>query len=58
MNGKVSKMLKKMKSDDKTSKKMFQSLTSNQKGKIRAVFRTKGPGPAVVEFGKQLGNIT
>ncbi len=58
MNGKVAKMLRKMKSNDKRSKEAWKSLTDNQRGRVSAVYRSNGPDKALVAFGKVLGNIT
>lgn len=57
MNGKVSKMLHKMNANDNRTKKIWGTLTDNQRNKIRSVYKEKGPGPAVVEMTKQIGNI-
>lgn len=57
MNGKVSKMLRKMNANDSRSKKIWETLTEPQRAKIRSVYLEKGPGPAVVEMMKQIGNI-
>lgn len=38
MNGKAKKMLKKMNRSDKKSKRVFNSLTHIQKGKLRKKF--------------------
>ena len=57
MNGKVSKMLKKMELNDKRSKKAWTGLTPDQRGRIRSVFKIDGPNKALIQFGKELGNI-
>ena len=58
MNGSVAKMLRKMKSNDKISKKAWKSLTPSQREQVSKVYHTDGPNKAVVAFGKALGNIT
>ena len=57
MNGKVSKMLRKMSANDKRSKKLYLSLTAEQKSRVRAVYDPKDPGKAVIELMKQTGHI-
>ena len=57
MNGKVSKMLKKMQANDKRSKRLYQTLTPDQKGRVRAAFEKDGENKALIEMMKYIGNI-
>lgn len=57
MNGKVSKMLKKMQANDKRSKRLYQTMTPDQKGSVRAVFEKDGVNKALIEMMKHTGNI-
>lgn len=42
MNGKVSKMLRKMRRDDHKSKRHFKSLTHSRRGKVRITHEKDG----------------
>jgi hypothetical protein len=59
MNGKVSKMLHRMNAEDKRSKRLYQSLTPDQKGRVRAAYNANrdNPGKALVVLMKEIGNI-
>ncbi|MHA2403865.1 MAG: hypothetical protein ACXADH_12795 [Candidatus Kariarchaeaceae archaeon] len=46
MNGKVSKLLRKMRGNDKRSKRLWRLLTPNQRGKVRAAYTTNPDNPA------------
>lgn len=59
MNGKVSKMLRKLNANDTRTKKIYQSLTPDQKGRVRAAYTANpdNPGKALVVLMKEMGNI-
>jgi hypothetical protein len=59
MNGKVSKMLRRLNANDKRSKRLYQDLEPEQKGRIRAAYKANpdNPGKALVAMMKELGNI-
>jgi hypothetical protein len=50
MNGKAAKMLRRMSRADHRSKKVFKSLTSHQRGKLRRMFQSS---PKDVDFLKE-----
>jgi len=54
MSGKISKMLRKMKANDKKAKELWKSLNHMQRSKVRATFISSGPEEAVVTFMEQL----
>ena len=54
MSNKTSKMLRKMKANDKKAKELWGSLNHIQHGKVRATFTSDGPEEAVVTFMEQL----
>lgn len=54
MSERNARMLRKMKANDKKSKRAWNKLTPFQRSKVRAVYDPRSPNDAVIAFAKEI----